>query len=173
MRKFILPLALAASLALPALAETPSTPAVEVVHPWARATPGGAHTGAVYMTLVNKGKADDRLVGVSSPVAAKAQLHVETNDNGVMKMRPVADVDLKPGATAVLKPGGMHVMLMGLKQPLKAGESFPLTLEFAKGGVAKVNVPVEKIGAMGAPPAMGSMDHMHMNHMSMPGGGNH
>lgn len=126
-----------------------------VEQPWARATPGRAPTGAAYLTLVNRGKEDDRLLGVTSPVAAKAELHGHQAAAGhgghVMEMRPVAEVQVKAGQTVVFKPDALHVMLIGLKAPLKEGERFPLTLRFAKAGEMTVDVPVGRAGAM-APP---------------------
>ncbi len=81
-------------------------PMVQVVHAWTRATPTGATTAALYMTLVNKGTGDERLVSVSTPVVGVAELHTTTTENGVMGMRPVAALELKPGTSTVLKPGG-------------------------------------------------------------------
>src|SRR5580658_1485732 len=106
-----------------------NAPAVVLDHVWARATMGMSTTGAVYFTVTSAGS-PDHLVGVSTPVAATAELHETTNDNGVMKMRPVASIALDPGKPVMFKPGGYHVMLTGLKGPLKAGDSFPLTLTF-------------------------------------------
>ncbi len=72
-----------------------------------------------------------------------------TMDNGVMKMRPVDGLDLPAGKPVTLKPGGYHIMLTGLAKPLQEGQSFPLTLEFAKAGAREVTVSVQKVGAMG------------------------
>jgi hypothetical protein len=72
----------------------------------------------------------------------------------VMKMRPVTGVDIPAGQPVSLAPGGLHIMLMGLKKPLKAGEKFPLTLTFDKAGTRTVDVAVEKVGGTG--PAAGS-----------------
>jgi periplasmic copper chaperone A len=145
----LLMLALAAlAVIAPAAAETASAP-IAVTDAWARATPTGATTGAAYVTVANHGTSADRLVSVSTPVAAMAQLHNTTNDNGVMKMRPVAGLDLKPGASFALKPGGYHVMLTGLKQPLAEGQSFPLTLTFEHAGPVETTVKIAKAGAMG------------------------
>jgi periplasmic copper chaperone A len=119
--------------------------AVEVTDVWARATPGKAENGAAYLTLVSA--APDRLIGLSSPVAAKAELHVMTMEGGVMTMRPLSGIDLAAGRRITLKPGGAHVMLVGLKQPLRPGQSFPLTLYFEKSGASEVTVTVEKAGA--------------------------
>ena len=165
MKQLLIALIMAAGLIGTVSAETPASSGVAVTDAWARATPGGARTGAVYLTLVNHGADGDRLVGVVTPVADQAQLHVESVENGIMKMRPLAEVEVKPGATIMLKPGATHVMLVGLKQPLKEGESFPLTLDFAKAGKQEVQVKVAKVGAMG--PDSGAMGAHDMSHMDM------
>ena len=131
---------------------------IEINHAWARATAASAANGAVYLTITNHGTADDRLTGASTAVASKAELHITLNENGVMKMRPIADVPVKAGGRAQFKPGGMHIMLLGLKHPLKAGDSFPLTLTFNKAGAVETMVKVEKAGAAGP----GSMPGMKM-----------
>ena len=141
----------------PASAQTQTAgPSIEVTHAWARATATMAKTGAVYFMVANKGTEDDRLVGASTSVADKAQLHETIADKGVMKMRPVAALEVKAGGEAMLEPGKMHLMLVGLKAPLKIGQHFPVTLTFEKAGAVEVTVTVEKPGAAG-------MDH------SMPG----
>jgi periplasmic copper chaperone A len=71
----------------------------------------------------------------------------------VMQMRPIAGVTIPEGQKVALKPGGMHVMLIGLKAPLRQGQTFPLTLTFAKAGPETVTVVVGKIGAMSPPSA--------------------
>ena len=130
-----------------AVAQTPPHQAqIQIKDAWARATPGKAENGAAYVTIVSP--VPDRLTAASTPVAKKAELHNMTMEGGVMKMRPLADVDLPPGQPLTLKPGGTHIMLMGLNQPLKIGESFPLTLSFEKAGQREVTVNVHKPGAM-------------------------
>ena len=123
------------------------TGAVEVANAWARATPGMADTGAAYLTL--QSPTDDRLTGVTTPAAEKAELHVMKMNGGIMEMRPLAAIDLPAGQKITLKPGAMHIMLLGLRAPLRAGQSFALTLHFAKAGAREVSVAVEKVGAMG------------------------
>jgi periplasmic copper chaperone A len=143
-------LAFAASLLLAgaAIAQTVAPPSqIEVKDAWARATPGKAENGAAYLTIVSP--ASDRLTGVSTPIAKQAELHNMTMDGGVMKMRPLADVDLPANQPVTLKPGGVHIMLMGLNRPLKPGDSFALTLSFEKAGKREVTVAVGKPGAMG------------------------
>ena len=132
-----------------AQAQTSTTNSISVEHPWARATPAGAKTGAAYLTLVNNGTVADRLIRASTPVAEKVQVHQEIDDNGVMKMRELPVVDIGPGAALTFKPGGTHMMIIGLKQPLKKGQTFPLTLEFEKAGKLDLQVPIAKAGAMG------------------------
>lgn len=148
MKQLLVVLILAASLIGTASAQTPISSGIAVTDVWARATPGGAKTGAVYLTLVNHGAEGDRLVGVATPVADEAQLHTESVENGIMKMRRLTEVEVKPGVTTVLKPGASHVMLVRLKHSLKEGETFPLTLDFANTGKQEVQVKVAKIGAM-------------------------
>jgi copper(I)-binding protein len=142
MKQIILAAALAT--AGPALAQGQ---AIEVQNAWSRATAAGAKAGGVFLTLKDSG-APDRLMSASTPVAAMAELHETTNDNGVMRMRPVDELSLMTGQSIVLKPGGYHIMLMGLKQQLKDGETFPVTLSFEKAGSMTATVRVEKAGAM-------------------------
>jgi copper(I)-binding protein len=123
-------------------------PQVEVQNAWARATAAGAKAGGIFLTLTDKGP-PDHLVAASTPVAAMAEMHETVNDNGVMRMRPVPSLPLTPNQPVELKPGGYHIMLMGLKQQLKDGDTFPVTLNFDKSGSVTVTVHVEKAGAMG------------------------
>lgn len=127
--------------------EASAATGVSVEHAWARATPRGAPNGAAYVTLVNQGPESDRLVGASSPVAASIQIHEEKTENGVSRMRQLDGIDLAAGSTLTLKPSGIHLML-GLKQPLKQGQTFPLTLTFEKAGALEVTVKVGAVGAM-------------------------
>ena len=122
-----------------------------VEHAWARATPKGAITGAAYVTLVNNGVSDDRLLGVTSPAAESIQFHSETNDNGVMRMVQLPALDVRPGTPVVLKPGGIHMMLLHLKQQLNEGEPIPLALSFERAGTIEVMARVGKVGAMNDP----------------------
>ncbi|HEY8707701.1 MAG TPA: copper chaperone PCu(A)C [Burkholderiaceae bacterium] len=119
--------------------------AITIEHARARATAPGQPIGGGYMTLVNGGGAD-RLVSVSAPVSKSAELHMMTMKGDVMEMRQVEAIDLPPGKTVALEPGGYHIMFVGLKAPLKAGESFPMTLKFAKAGEVTVPVKVEAPG---------------------------
>lgn len=155
MRRVILGMAIGLPLAggLPAGAVTMP----EVEQPWARATATGQANGAAYLTIRN-GEAADRLTGAASSVAEHAELHEHTVDGqGIARMRPVAAVDLSAGEVVRLQPGGMHIMLVGLKEPLVQGTSFPLTLEFERAGPVKVAVQVESVRGM----KNAAQDHGH------------
>lgn len=125
--------------------------ALKIDHPFARATPPGARTGGVFVTVENTGTQPDRLLSASTPVAGIAELHEMSVDAGVMRMRGVAAMEVKAGETLQLKPGGFHVMLSELKQPLKVGDKFPMTLKFQNAGTVEVSVWVEDMGATSSP----------------------
>jgi periplasmic copper chaperone A len=161
LRKLVAGLVALLAVTSGAWAQSPAKPGIVVDKVWARATPGNAQTGAAYLSITNTGTAPDRLLSVSSTVAEKAELHENKTENGIMKMRPKAPVAFKPGETVTLKPGGDHLMLMGLKQPLKEGDSITLTLIFEKAGAVQVTARVAKVGAMGA----GEMGHGGMGDM--------
>jgi copper(I)-binding protein len=131
-----------------ALAHDYKVGAIEIAHPWSRATPPGAATGAGYLGLTNGGTEADRLVGLSSPVAAKVEVHQMSVTDGIMKMGAVeGGLDIPAGGTVALQPGGYHLMLMGLTRPLVEGERVPVTLVFDKAGPVEVELAVDKIGA--------------------------
>lgn len=92
---------------------------LHIDHPFARATPPGARFGGVFSSIANRGDQTDPLLRVSTPVAPAAELHQMVVDAGVMRMRPIAGLDVKPGGRLVLQPGGYHVM--DLKRPLQTG----------------------------------------------------
>jgi copper(I)-binding protein len=135
---------------------------IAIERPWARATPPGAQTAAAYLTIVNHGTEEDALVGASSPQAAVAEFHLTTITDGVTRMRPATGgVAVPAGGTIELKPdGGYHLMLSGLKAPLRSGTMLPVTLRFAKAGTIEVVFAVEPIGARG-PSSGAAPEHNH------------
>jgi len=148
-----------------AFAQQAQSAKVEVTKAWARATPGKSTIGAAYATVT--APADDRLIAAATPVAGAAEIHQHTMENGVMKMRQVDAVPLPAGQAVTLSPGGYHIMLMDLKAPLVAGQSFPLTLTFEKAGTVETKVMVGGVGASGpAGHDAGAMDHMDMGAMA-------
>ena len=111
-------------------------------HPWAGITRGGLKTAAVYVTFINEGPKSDKLLKVSSPIAASAMIHTNIKDGPVMRMRDLDGVEIPAGGTVKMEPGGMHIMLTGIDHPLKDGEMFPMTLTLANEGEVKVEVMV-------------------------------
>ena len=163
-------LSILAALATLGLAGAAAAQTIAIDQPWARATSPSQSVGGAFLTITDNGD-DDALVSASSPVAASVELHETVNDNGVMKMKPVESLKLAHGQSVTLQPGQYHLMVMGLKQQLKQGDMFPLTLNFAHAAPITVSVMVHGAGAAG-PMDMGGMDHSHMlmdhSGMSMP-----
>ncbi|EGJ11428.1 copper chaperone PCu(A)C [Rubrivivax benzoatilyticus] len=117
-----------------------------VDHPYATPTPAGLTTGAVYFRVIeNRGHATDRLLGATTPRAARVEIHRSTMDGNVMRMRAIEALDLPAGASVRLRHGeaGAHLMLFGLSGPLRDGERFPLTLRFEHAGNMEANVWVQ------------------------------
>jgi copper(I)-binding protein len=140
-------LAVLFSISLPALAQ------IQIDHPWSRATAPGAKIAAGYLTMRNDSAAADRLLGGSSPLAAKVETHVTVKDGDIMRMREVKGYEVPAKGSFELKPGGAHLMLVDIKQPFKEGDRIPLTLRFEKAGEIKTELVVSRSG----PPS----GHMH------------
>lgn len=119
--------------------------ALTIGHPWARATAASAKVGALYLTVTNTGTEADRLLAVSTDVAAQCEIHMSETSGDVMIMRGVDGVAIPPGSSVSLAPKGTHVMLMGLKAPLRKGTTFPATLRFEKAGDVAIEVAVQGI----------------------------
>lgn len=113
---------------------------VVVANAWARASVPGQRTAGVYLEL--KSDVNAAVVAVSSAAAERAELHSMTVENGVMRMRPLARIELPAGQTVKLAPGGLHVMLIDLKSPLKPGGKVRLELSVQSAGSSRP-LPVE------------------------------
>jgi periplasmic copper chaperone A len=124
---------------------------VVIEKPWARATAPGSKVAGGYMLIRNAGSAGDKLVGASSPAAARVELHVHLNDNGVMKMREVPGYDVPAKGSFELKPGGAHLMFMDIRKPFKEGEKVPVKLKFEKAGEVSAEFHVGRLGGSAAP----------------------
>ena len=131
-----------------AAASAQAPPVTTVIsNAWARPTVQGQTAGGGYLRIDNKGAFGDRLIGASSDAASSVELHSMTMDGEVMRMRRVEAIDVPAGGSVELKPGGLHLMLIGLKAPLRAGSTIPLTLRFEKGGEVRVEAKVAAPGA--------------------------
>jgi periplasmic copper chaperone A len=149
-----------AALSAAAIAHGSSVGAIEIGHPFATPSLAGSSNGAAYFaTLENTGDKPDRLVRASTPVAASVQIHTMGMDTqGVMRMREVDAIPLAPKESISMRPGqGFHLMLIGLREPLKEGATFAMTLTFEHAGKVEVKVVVQTPRAASAPDAM----HMH------------
>lgn len=149
MRALIVALGLLVVAPAVSYAHEASSKGVTVSHPWVRATPEGASVGSAFLEIKTDQGTTDRLTGVSSPVAGRAEVHSHTMDNGVMKMRRLEGIDLAAGQSHVLKPMSDHIMLLDLKGPLKEGDLVGLTLMFEKAGPISIEATVEPVGATG------------------------
>lgn len=140
MKRIILA-AIAATIAMPALAESQIT----IDDPYARAAGMNAMAGAAFFGIENSGDEDDRLIGAKSDIAKRVELHTHiADDNGVMKMTHVPEgFPVPAGSTHMLERGGDHVMFMGLNQSLEQGDLVSVTLVFEKAGEIEVDIPVD------------------------------
>lgn len=139
---------LAVGAAAPASAHQAKVGDLVLNHPWCKASPMGAEYGAGYLEITNKGAAADKLVGGSTDVAEKIEIHEMTMEEGVMKMREVAGgLEIPAGATVKLAPGGYHIMFMGLKNPLEVGKYVKAKLKFEKAGEVEIELVTEPMGA--------------------------
>ena len=156
MKRPIFLLALAAA-ALPASSEQEryETGSVAIESAWARELPPVSENGAAYLTIANGGDRPDRLVGASSAIAERVEIHTHEHAEGMMTMRRLDGLDLPPGERVRFAPGGVHLMLIGLERPLEKGGRFTVRLEFALAPPVEIGVPVK---AMDAAPAA-SHDH--------------
>ena len=153
------PLALA-FVAAAALAHGSTVGDIEIGHPYATPSLPGTSNGAAYFAMLeNTGNAADRLLRATTPVAARVELHSMAVDaQGVMRMREIDGIALAPHAKVRMRPGmGMHLMLVGLKEPLKDGARFPMTLEFERAGKVEVTINVQSA----IPGGGGAASHAH------------
>jgi periplasmic copper chaperone A len=117
---------------------------LNVTNAWVRPSVGQSTTTAAYMTIANDGEADDVLKSARSPTVKAVEMHQTTmTAEGVMQMRKLEEgLPIPAGGSVELAPGGAHLMLIGLDEPLRAGDEVTVTLEFAKGAPIEVSVPV-------------------------------
>jgi periplasmic copper chaperone A len=151
MRKLALELIAAIALTIGAiLASTPGVLASDVIvkDAFARASAvPAAKAGTVYMTLTNNSAKADRLLSITTAASDTAQLHESVEKDGVATMKPHEALEIPAGGTVELKPGSMHIMLTGLKAPLKKGDMIMLELKFEQAGTVEVMAHVGDVAA--------------------------
>lgn len=141
---FVLALSLAAGAAM---AQDYTAGSIKISQVWTREVPKGSQVAAGFMTLTNTGKEADTLIGGSSTIAGKFEVHEMKMDDGIMRMRELKPgLVINPGETVVLKPGSFHIMLLDLKQPPKTSAPIKGTLIFAKAGKIEIEYRVEPFG---------------------------
>jgi copper(I)-binding protein len=131
-------------------AAAPACAQVGIDKPWARATAPGAKVAGGYMVLHNKGSAPDALVGASSPLSERVELHVTVRQGDTVKMRQIEEIRVPANASYELKPGGAHLMFVNIRRPFKEGERVPVTLKFKKAAEAVVEFPVGGLASQAA-----------------------
>jgi hypothetical protein len=137
---------------------------IEVGEPWSWATPPTAKVGAAYLTMRNDGEAVDSLLGATSPIARRVEIHQMSTSDGVSRMQQLRVLDLPVGSEIIFSSGGMHFMLIDLVRPLKEGETFPVQLHFKGTGTIEVEVVVRAMSlkhksAGNADPGPTEQDH--------------
>jgi copper(I)-binding protein len=124
-----------------------------IQHPWSRPTAEGSPVGVAYFVIVNHGQKPDTLVAASTPAAESVEFHRTIIEGGMARMRPAGEIVIAPGATVKAEPEGLHLMLVGLKQPLVEGSMVPLVLRFSGVGEVTVQLEVEPRAAVADPHA--------------------
>lgn len=138
--------------------------ALDIAHPWSRPTPKGANIAGGYLTITNKGKVADRLIGGASPAANQIEVHEMVEVDGVTKTRPLANgIEIKPGKTVELKPGALRIVLLGLKEPFQVGQKVKGTLVFEKAGTVEIVYNIEE-NAGAANSSTSGLAAQHKNH---------
>ncbi len=154
---FAIALLLSIAFALLAHAHEYKTSSLRIEHPWSRETPRGAVVAGGYAKIENSGATSDRLIGASSEVSGRTELHEMATEGGIMKMRALPNgIEIPAGGKVELAPGGLHIMFFELKAPLEQGKHFKGTLIFEKAGTVPVEFAVE---GMGGPAGHGAPEH--------------
>lgn len=143
MKRFFLASLLLLSFSLPLQAMD-----IQIKDAYVRAVPAISEVTGAFMQLHNNSQQDRKLVAANSPASKVVELHTHTAVDGVMQMRQVEYIDLPAGGFAELKPGGLHLMLIGLKQPLKVDEHVQISLSLDDGSIIELDVPVRNMQMM-------------------------
>ena len=122
--------------------------AIKITNVWAKAPRPGPN-GAIFMQIANDGDKDDAVIGASAKVAKSVELHTHIKEGDIYRMREIDKIPLQSHSTTELKPGGLHIMLMGLHEPLKQGDEFELLIKLESGEKITLTVPVKSLEACG------------------------
>ena len=145
-------------MAAPVAAHQYTVGSLVIDHPWARATPPGARVAGGYLTITNRGKKADRLIGGTAASAQAVEVHESSvSADGIARMRPLAEgLLIPPGETVTLQPGGVHLMIIAPTKALKIGESYSAALRFESAGEVPLEFDVVSIGGQPASEVHGS-----------------
>ena len=138
---------------------------VAVEDAYVRSMPPTQTVTGAFMVFKNTTDSDRAVVSAESDVSDKAELHTHLHEDGVMKMRQVDKIDVPAGGETVLEPGGFHVMLIGLKQPLKLGQMVDIKFNIDDGSSMQIQAEVKTV--MGGMKMNDDMDHKKMDHSKM------
>lgn len=133
--------------------------AIDIDNAYIREVPPGAMATGSFLTLKNNSGQEIQLVGATSNIAKRVELHTHINDNGIMKMRQIKSISIAAHQETKLQPGGLHIMFIGLQKELKEGQTIPMTLKFKDGSQKELTVPVKSVMN-----PMGNMNNMHHHH---------
>ncbi len=118
---------------------------ITINDPYVRAVPPMVKTTAAFMQIQNSDEVERLVVDAATPAAGAVELHMHTNDDGVMRMRRIPHIHLPPGETVALQPGGLHIMLFDLVAPAKPGDELPITLTFQDGSTKSISAIVRTV----------------------------
>jgi len=149
-------------LAAPVMAHEIVSGDLQIIHPHIPQPPASAKSAGGFMAIVNNGTEPDRLIGIETAIAAKAEVHESKIDaDGLGTMSHVDALEIPAGETVSLERGGYHIMFMGLAGKLTEGEMHKAVLIFEKGGRVEIEFQIDP------PMGMGEMDHSKMDHSKM------
>lgn len=156
--------AIALAASAPIFAAGNAADNVTLGDPYVRLVPPGQNVTGAFVVFKNGDDKDHKVVKADSAAAKVSELHTHVNEGGMMKMRPVKDIEIKAKGETALQPGGLHIMLIDLKQALKEGENVAITVTFEDGSSKKFDAPVRKPQAMMPMSMPMQHDHNGMKH---------
>ena len=157
MKPYVLNVFLGVIILLVQFACTSSEQAIRINDPWVREAPPNAMASAAYMIIENLSSQPKILTSATCDAFKSIEIHRTVSHNGMMKMEPQPQLPIAANDQVTLAPGGYHLMLMGSKKPLRAGDEVNLLLKFADGEEITITAEVRKF----TPPQMAPHNHQH------------